>query len=230
MFAAYALPWVGAVPGMHMSRHYTPALMLDRSLRLTFRDFSTYFFIVAAVVLPAELAYGAVFSDVIDVRELHREIERLPEGTALLGVTADRLAVARWSRWALNLVELGLLPWMAVAARRVLDASDRGRVPTAARALVPGRGSGERRGRFPRIRHGRNALLPTTAAISLAIGLLVRYLGELVTDPFQGPGSWALVAVVETVARSTGAPFLLAAAAELARSGEGEPGKVPKQY
>lgn len=201
--------------------------MLDRSLRLTFRDLSTYFLMVAAVILPLEVVYAAFFSDVIAVRAVHGEIARLPGGGAILDVTGDRLMVARLARWGLNLVELGLLPWLVGATRRVLEVTDRGGTATVARALTArGRPAPARAGAW----RARMPLLVTTAAISLAIGLLVRYLGDLVTDPVQGPGAWALVALVETVARAAGAPLFLVAAAESGRTTEGELKGMPNLY
>lgn len=204
--------------------------MLDRCLRLTFRDFSTYFLIVAAVVLPLEFAYGAVFSDVIAVRELQPEIERLPEGARLLDVTRERLTLARRARAALNVVQLLLLPWMAGATRRALEAADRGRVPTLPRSfgrpgLSPLRGRDATRAR---LRHFGTLL--ATFAVAAGVGLLVRYLGELVIEPSQGPGSWALVAAAETAARAAGAPFFLVAWAETGRVEEGEAEPAPNVY
>lgn len=203
--------------------------MLDRTLRLTFRDLSTYFLIVAAVVLPLEAAYAAFFSDVIAVRAVHEEIARLPEGGAILEVTADRLMLARVARWGLNLAELSLLPWLVGAARRVLERADRGEIATVVRALT-GRGRGDQPGPRAGSWRARTPLLVTTAAISLGIGLLLRYLGELVIEPVQGPGSWAPVALVETVARAAGAPFFLVAVAAIGRTDEGELKEMPNLY
>lgn len=189
--------------------------MLERSLSRTFRDLSTYFLLVAAFVAPLELGYHFFFRDVVQVRSLLEEVEELPAGRSLQGVDRERLEVARWTRTGMNGLQLLLIPLLVPAAVRIADASDRGEVPHLVNRSEPGSPP-------PAVPAALRApgTLAVAAGITCLVGLLLRNLGNLVTEPLDFAAAWAIVGLSSTVARSAAAPFLLVTWAEVARSAD----------
>lgn len=203
------------------------APVLDRSFRLTFRNFSTIFFIVAVVTVPLHLAYGYFSRDVVALSEIHDEIENLPQDQKVKGVGADDLERARAGGWAVAAVEVALLPFLAAAARRVVEADRKGEIPyvtTAWAAALRRPLSGIRR-------------LPSTSAaplfaalgFALAVALLARAGGLLATEPVPNDLAWAGVGLVEGAARALGAGFFLVPLV-LASSPKGPQGETPTLY
>lgn len=193
--------------------------MLERALQLTFRDFSTWFLLVALVVVPIELVYSFAFRDVIAVRHIHGAIEAFDEGQDARGVGPGELRTARIARWGATALQLLLLPWLATVARGLLDQLVGGRVPSIRAALAERRARASVLGALTRA----PATLIAAAGTSLLLGLLLFQLGNLVIEPVRGGAAWAGIGMVHGVARSVALPVLVIAWAEGMRSEEGEP-------
>ena len=178
--------------------------MLESALQSAFRNFSTLFLIVAVVVFPLHLAYGLTFRDEIAVRELHPEIAELPSDRRVRGVGAAEIDRARVAGYALWLVEIALIPLFVKAARRALEATERGDVATVADAW---------RGAFGRDPRQWLSGGPAAAAggIGLAVGvlLMIEVSGLLLTDMLPDGSRFAGVVVADTLARSSALPFVL---------------------
>jgi hypothetical protein len=203
--------------------------MLESALQATFRNFSTLFLIVAVVVFPLHLAYGITFRDEIAVRELHPEIAELPSDRRVRGVGPAEIDRARMAGYAVWLVEIALIPLFVKAARRALDATERGDVATVADAW---------RGAFGRAPRqwlpGGPAAVAVGAGIAVLVLLMVEVSGLLLTDMLPDGSRFAGVVVVDTLARSAALPFVLAPLAvgrapKAARAGgQSGPGESPR--
>jgi hypothetical protein len=178
--------------------------MLESALQTTFRNFSTLFLIVAVVVFPLQLAYGIAFRDEIAVRELHPEIEGFRSGLKVRTVGPAELDRARVAGYAVWLIELALIPLMVKAARRALDAAERGDVATVAAAWRRALRQEPRRW-LP----GAPAAVAAGAGLAVAVLLMLEVTGLLLTDMLPEGPRFAGVVVVETLARSAALPFLL---------------------
>src|SRR5687767_4032250 len=106
-------------------------MLLDRSLRLTIRNFSTLFLVVFIAIVPLHLLYGLVFGDVLALRELHPAIAEFPESRLVRGVGKADVARAEIWFWIVALIELALLPLSVRATRQVVAMDAAGEVPTA---------------------------------------------------------------------------------------------------
>lgn len=194
--------------------------MLDRSLRLAFRNYSTLFLFVIVLVLPLHLAYTYVFRDVFTVSELHSQIANLTGGRRVHGVGPADLRVAQLTLLGFSLAELALVPFLARGARAALAADLTGGVPTA---------MGAWRGVFSSGRGGRRAVpagfssagSPVAGVLggllmTLLVVFLVERIGVLAIQPLRGEQLWVAIGTVQAAARASGAPFLLAALALVA--------------
>jgi hypothetical protein len=178
--------------------------MLESALQMTFRNFSTLFLIVAVVVFPLHLAYGITFRAEIAVRELQPEIEELPSGLRVRDVGAAEIDRARMAGYAVWLIEIALIPLMVKAARRALDATERGGVPTVGDAW---RGAFRREPR--RWLPGAPAAVAAGAGVAVVVLLMLEVSGLLLTDMLPDGPRFAGMVVVDTLARSSALPFLL---------------------
>jgi hypothetical protein len=178
--------------------------MLESALQSTFRNFSTLFLIVAVVVFPLHLAYGLTFRDEIAVRELHPEIAELPSDRRVRGVGAAEIDRARTAGYAVWLIEMALIPLFVKAARRALDATERGDVATVADAW---------RGAFGRDPHqwvsGGPAAVAGGAGMAVLVLLMIEVSGLLLIDMLPDGPRFAGVVLVDTLARSSALPFVL---------------------
>jgi hypothetical protein len=180
--------------------------MLETSLQATFRNFSTLFLVVAVVVFPLHLAYGITFRDEIAVRELHSDIEDLPSGTKVRGVGPAEIDRARMAGYALWLVEIALIPLMVKAARRALEATERGDVATVADAW----GGALERAPQRWIRGGLGVVGGMTV-VAVLVFVPLELTGLLVTDALPDGFRFAGVVLFDTAARSSALPFVLVA-------------------
>jgi hypothetical protein len=178
--------------------------MLESALQATFRNFSTLFLIVAVVVFPLHLAYGLTFRDEIAVRELHPDIVELPSDRRVRGVGPAEIDRARLAGYAVWLVEIALIPLFVRAARRALDATERGDVATIGDAW---RGAFRREPR--QWASGGPAAVAVGVGMSILVLLMVEVSGLLLTDMLPDGPRFAGVVVVDTLARSAALPFVL---------------------
>jgi hypothetical protein len=192
---------------------YTPAMLLDRALRSTFRNFSTLFLLVAVVAVPLHLGHAVAFRSVLAVRELHPDVEDFGERKRVRGVGREDLAAARRADLLLAPLELALLPFLVGAARRTLEADQAGEVPTVFGAL--GRVRGSWRGGVPAL---AGAARETLALVLFAFGAgwVVRAIGLLLSEPLPPAIAFAGVGLAEGLARGFGGALLVGGLAGIA--------------
>jgi hypothetical protein len=201
--------------------------MLDRSFRLTFANLSTLFLVVAVVAVPLHLAHSFVFKEVIEVAELHDEIEAFPADRTVRDVGPLDLRDYRLSLGVLSVLELGLLLVLVRPTRRVITDHLEGRVPTATGAWARGLASG---GGYIRALLRRPGPLLAASVVAALIGLLAERAGLLAFQPLGDRSAWIGVALAGAVARSLAAPFLLVTwALSASETKEGVSG-APKLY
>ena len=181
--------------------------MLEAALRLTLRNFSTLFLLVATVVLPLHLLYAVAFSEVISLREFAAHIEQAP----VRDVSSQDVDRSRLAFWALTALEIALIPLAARAAHRIVEVDRRGEVATVWDGW---------RHAFGRIEGAREdapgSRLPAVAGallIALAAGFLVGRIGSLFVPLFPADLRFVAVALVDAGARALGAPLPLVALA-----------------
>ncbi|MGH2809045.1 MAG: hypothetical protein ACRDKT_17415 [Actinomycetota bacterium] len=201
--------------------------MLDRAFRNAFRSFSTLFFVVAIVTLPLHLVYGLVFQDVIATRDIHEQISEFPKYRQVRNVGPTDVTTARYSYWAVSVLELALVPLAVRATRRVIDVERTGGVATAPAAWR----NAIRRGNDDRSFHSRS--LPPVAVAAIAafvLGFLLERIGLLVVDLIPDDVAWVGLGVVQGVARAVAAPFALSAFVSGTIAAKEAPLVTPKLY
>ncbi|MEA2497762.1 MAG: hypothetical protein QOH26_167 [Actinomycetota bacterium] len=180
--------------------------MLDRALRLTFRNFPTLFLMVAAISVPAATIYCFIFRNAIAVHELHDTILTFPGGRQVAGVGRQTLLVSRWVGWGLVLAGVLLIPYLARAARRVLEREAAGEVPTVLDALR------EKPSTKPRLKEAFAAArgpLIVCLVIALLVGTLTLLVGLALSEFLSEGRLWAGVGLARGVAWAMSVPFVL---------------------
>lgn len=186
-----------------MRPDYTSPVSVDYALRTTFRNYATLFFVVAAVTVPVHVVYAFVFRDVVAVREIHEVVEDLEPRQQVRSVTADDLARYRRTGWLIAAAEIALIPVLAGAARTVLATEDSVSVTSAWRGSLTGWKAPP-----PRPAHPLGAVV-VGAVVAVAVGVLIRATGHLLSEPVGEAVAFGPVGLVEGVARAAGAAFLL---------------------
>lgn len=189
----------------HQSMPRLPG-MLDQALRRTFRDLSTFMLIVAFVAVPLHLVHSYAFRNVIEVRELHAQIETFPADRTVRDVGPDRLTDYRASLKLLGLLEAGLLVILVRPTRRALLDADAGGVPTASGAWAGSLHTGG--GYLRALGHAPGPLL-VAAVLALLIGFLAERVGLLAAEPLGDAKAWLGVGLAQAFARCLAAPFFL---------------------
>lgn len=203
---------------------YSLAMSLDRVFRLTFRNLSTLFLLVATVSVPLHLGYGIVFWDVVEVRELHDEIENFPPQVAVKGVGPKHLREARAALAGVVAVELGLILLLTRATARIVDVDEDGGVPTVFDAWS--------HIRSPAGRPGGSGISTFLVALgfSVVVGILAYLLLGSIADFLSGSvfvlaGPLSLAGAI-----ALGAPFALIGWVMGARSAKANRRRVPTLY
>lgn len=184
-------------------------MLLDRSLRTTFRNFSTLFLLVALVTVTAHLVYWIIFRDVLEVTELHPYIRELKPGRQVNDVSAADLRVSESARWIVLGVELLLLPLLVAGARRIMTRDQQGEVPTVPDALTHLR---DRRARL-NFRWGGREIGTGLAGLALAVATwyLAERTGLGAAEPLPDRFNFLTLELARGVALALGAPFFLGA-------------------
>lgn len=199
-------------------------MLLDRVFRLAFRNLSTLILLVATVSVPLHLGYGLVFRDVVEVRELHDEIEDFPPQVAVKGVGPDDLRRARAAFAGGVAVELALILLLSRAAARIIDVDEGGGVPTVLDAWS--------HIRVPTGRPGGSGIPTFLVALvfSVAAGTLAYRLLSSVTDLLSGNVFVLAGPLILAAAIAFGAPFALIGWVIGARSAKAKQHGVPTLY
>jgi hypothetical protein len=177
---------------------------LDRPLRTTLRNFSTFFLVVALITIPLNLGWASLYRDVIATREIHTEIRNLPSDDGIEGVDGDDIDRARLAQWVVLALELALIPLLLRAFRGVITRDEEGHVPTAWGAWG---GVGRRPPERPST--WRTSLILAMAGIALVVWLLASAIGALLAVPLPETRSWLVVGLARGAALALALPFLL---------------------
>lgn len=192
-------------------------MLLDRALRLAFRNFSTLFLLVAVFTITSNLIYGFVFRDVFRVHELHPFIAELRPGRQVLGVGQDHLEQAREAHWVLVGIEIALLPLLVLCARRILVVDESGGVPTVVDSLLHPLAGGHGAMSW-RLGWGGVGAVIAGLGIAIAVAWLFDRAGMLLIEPLPDGTNFVAMPTVRGVALALGAPFLLCTAVVAGRA------------
>lgn len=179
--------------------------MLERTLRLTLRNYVTLLLFVGCFTVTLHVVYLFVFRDVVGVSELHAAIDRFPPDRQVRGVGHGDLDAWRVGGGIVTLIEVALIPFLAKGAARVVEQDEAGEVPTVTAALAATMARGYRWFPSP----GEAGPLLVSTAVALAVWWLVRSSGLLLAEPVGPDSAWAVEALVEGAARAAAAPFVL---------------------
>jgi hypothetical protein len=180
--------------------------MLDHAFRLTLKNFTTYFLIVACVTVPLHIGYAFVFQKVIAVSEIHDEIKEFPSERQVRSVGTAELRDARLAMSIVTGLEILLLPVLARASRRVLLDDAEGELVTVKGAWAGLGGTG---GSLTAAWSRHALALLVALATALALGFLAERVGILLAEPLSDQRAWAGVGLAQAAARALAAPFFL---------------------
>jgi hypothetical protein len=201
--------------------------LLDRALRVAFRNFATLFFIVAVVTVPLQAVYSYVFRDVIAVEDLHAEIREFTGDRQVRGVGPNELDDARLFGWIVIGIEIVLIPLLVRAAGRALETDEAGQTPTVSDAWSHAwRGPGLRRRPSPGVGGAFLGGLAVGAVVLVGVEASGRLLIENVADDY----AWAAAAILHGSARAAGAPFFLASLVIALPKAKATGGVTPNLY
>ena len=180
-------------------------MLVDRALKTTLRNFSTFWLIVAVVTIPLNFAWAALFQDVIATREIHADIESLSSGDPVRGVDGEAIDRSRYAQLIVIALELALIPFLLRATRRAIERDASGHVPTALGAWRGvGRSSGARSSAPWRL-----SVALAMAGFALVVGLLAALIGVLLAAPVGDTLAWLVVGLTRGAALALALPFLL---------------------
>ena len=190
-------------------------MLVDRALRTTLRNFSTFWLIAAAVMIPLNIAWGFLHQDVIAAGEIHADIETLPPGDAVGGVDGRAIDRAERAQLIVLVIELALIPLLVRATRRAIERDASGHVPTALGAWR-GVARGTPRGSGP----WRLSVVLPMAGLALVVWALAALIGGLLAAPVGGSLAWLAVGLTRGGALAVALPFLLVGVVEARRPAE----------
>jgi hypothetical protein len=198
--------------------------MLDAGLRVTFRNFATLFFLVAAVTIPLHIAYSFVFRNVIAVSDLRADIERFPSQREVRSVGRTQIGHADLAAEVIAGIEIALLPLAVGAATRVLEADERGDLPEVPRAWATAAGAA---GALWRGLKQAPGTLLGALVVAAAAGVLIDRIGALVAEPIPATYRFLGVGLSAALARAVAAPLLLGPAALAGREKVPDKNRLP---
>jgi hypothetical protein len=200
-------------------------MLLDYVLRTIFRNFWTIFFFLTVFTVPLHLGYSVVFSEAIETREIHNEIESFPSERQVRGVGRDEVFAYRATAWLLVLLELAALPLLARGARRIVELDANEEVATVRDALEH---LGDRLGPSA-WRAGGFRVFLLVAGIGITIGFLVDRIAFLLLEFIPDDRTFPFFGLVRAISHATVLTFLVVALHRLRSAKEGAP-TVPKLY
>ena len=182
--------------------------MLDSGLRITLRNFSTLFLVVATILLPLHLVYAYAFRNVIATRDLHDDIRAFPtDSRQVKSVGKPQLRNAAIGNWVVEGLSIALIPLFLRAAGRVKEVDAEGGVPNVPDAWSHARSKAGRYGWA----EGAIPVILGGTLIALLVAALAQAIGLLLIEPIGDDGTWAAFGLVRGAARSAGLTFLLGA-------------------
>jgi hypothetical protein len=192
-------------------------MLVDRALKTTLRNFSTFWLIAAAVTIPLNLAWASLYADVIATREIHADIETLPAGDEVRGVDGDAIDRARYAQLIVLALEIALIPLLLRATRRAIERDASGHVPTALGAWrnLARTSGGQEAGPF------RLSVALPMAVFAVTVWALAALIGGLLAAPVGDSLAWLVVALTRGGALALALPFLLVGLVEARRPAEG---------
>jgi hypothetical protein len=191
-------------------------MLVDRALRTTLRNFSTFWLIVAAVTIPLNVAWAFLYQDVIATREIHADIETLPTGDKVRGIDEEAIDQARYAQLIVLALEVALIPLLLRATRRAIERETAGHVPTS---LAAWRGIARPSGPRPPTRWRASVAL-SMAGFALVVWMLASLIGGLLVDPVGDSVAWLVLALTRGAALALALPFLLVGLVEARAPGE----------
>jgi hypothetical protein len=180
--------------------------MLDRALRLTFRNYGTLALLAGAMSFPASLIYCYVYRKTITLGELHGTILAFPGSRQVSGVGHDTLVTARVIGWGLVALGVLLLPLLVRATRRILERDAEGHAPTVPDA-IRSRPAGTPSLLPPLRRSGPQFLIST--AVALVVGWLALEAGLRLAELLSDRRLWVGVGAARALGWAVGVPFVL---------------------
>jgi hypothetical protein len=188
-------------------------MLVDRALKTTLRNFSTFWLIAAAVTIPLNLAWASLYADVIATREIHADIETLPAGDEVRGVDGDAIDRARYAQLIVLALEIALIPLLLRATRRAIERDASGHVPTALGAWRNVARASGTQGTGPL----RLSVVLPMAVFAVMVWALAALIGELLAAPVGDSVAWLVVALTKGGALALALPFLLVGLVEARR-------------
>ncbi len=180
-------------------------MLVDRALKTTLRNFSTFWLIVAVVTIPLNFTWAALFQDVIATREIHSDIESLPPGDPVRGVDGEAIDRSRYAQLIVIALELAFIPLLLRVTKRVIERDASGHVPTALGAWRGVGRSSEARSSAP----WRLSVALAMAGFALVVGFLAALIGTLLAAPVGDAFAWLVVGLTRGAALALALPFLL---------------------
>ena len=201
-------------------------MLLDRSLRATFANYSTLLLIAAVVFVPLQIGCSYVYRNVIATTEIHDQIREFPtESRQVKSVGKPQLERARLAFLGADVLGLLLLPLMVRAARRAQEVDSSGGVATALDAWRHIGSDGRKRSWDK----GTIGTVVAATLIGLAVGFFLQQIGLLLSAPVGDDRAYVPVGLSRALARSAGVPFVLMAV-NLARVAKADHQPEPKLY
>ena len=178
---------------------------LEPTLRLIWRNFWTLFLVVAVVTVPLHVVHAFAYRRVVEVRDLHDNIDSFPVTRQVRSVGRDALEDYRRALTGITILELVLVPLLVGAARRVAQVDAEGRLPTVIDAWTHALGSWRRPSPIP----GSPFSLAVGLLLAVLVGWLVGALGTVLSEPVPDVLAFGPVGLGRGLARAAGGVFAL---------------------
>ena len=189
-------------------------MLLDRAFRVTFRNFSTLFLLVATLILIPNLIYGWVFRTTFTLHDLHPFIEELRFGRQQSNIGSKDLDTWRTIGYLVTGLQVVIVMLLTGATNRVVAVDEEGGVPTVTGALRHPHASGL----GLRWNLGEAATVLGGLAVGVVVAFLAARIGSMAVEPLPDEVNFAAFAAVTAASWGLGAPFFLSSVVAAGRS------------